>query len=221
MDEQQVAPPDAESPIVPAAAPPSEQAPPATQDGTPQTDANLLRAFTQSQQKLSAVAAALGLPKSSSSEQLTAAINERRRVLAEADAQLDTDPRLAARAAELRAREDRIATQQYGDSAALAATLLDAARGATSILELAEIVDTALIERAATRFAGATPAQAGGSPQPQPDTAAPQAPERNLFTEGGRLPGNVGMFDPEVTATRGEGASAWFKKLGEKVPSLR
>ena len=140
-------------------------------------------AFTQSQQKLSAVAAALGIAKTSTSEQFVAAINERKRVLAQADAEIEQDPRLAARAADLRAREERIAQQQYGESAALAATLVDAARGATSLLELAEIVDQALIENASRRFAGAAPAaqpQEGSQPQ------ANGARERNLI---GQMPG--------------------------------
>ena len=89
MDESQIAPADQPQQPTPVAPPPPEQAVPTpATDAAPATDAGLMRAFTQSQQKLSAVAAALGISKASSQEQFLAAIADRRQAMAAADADL-------------------------------------------------------------------------------------------------------------------------------------
>lgn len=177
-----------------------------------------MRAFTQGQQKLSAVASALGISKTSTSEQFIAAINERRQALAAADAELESDPRLAAQAANLRAREERIARQQYGASADLTATLLDAVRSGSGLLEITELVDQHVIEAAAARFAGVSPAPAGGTPAPQQQTPQGQAPERRLDME--QPNGSAGMYTPDITPDRGAGPEGFFKQLAQKVPGL-
>lgn len=219
MDEPQTPPSDQPQQTAPVAPPPPEQAAPTpATDAAPATDAGLMRAFTQSQQKLSAVASALGIAKTSSQEQFLAAINDRRQAIATADAELETDPRLAARAAAIRAREEQLARQQYGASADLTATLLDAARAGTGLLELTELVDQRVIEAAAARFAG-SPAQAGGTPEPQPQTPQGQAPERRLDME---VPnGSAGMFTPDITPDRATGPQGYFAQLAQKVPQLR
>ena len=221
MDETTQNAPPVESPSTPsAAAPPPEQAQPASAGGAAQTtDAGLLRAFTQSSQKLAAVATALGIPKTSSQEQFLAAINDRRQVMAQADAELETDPRLAAQAATLRAREERIARQQYGASADLTATLLDAVRSGSGLLEITELVDQHVIEAAAARFNGASPAPAGGTPEPEPPTPQGQAPERRLDME---VPnGSAGMYTPDIAPDRVAGPQGYFAQLAQKVPALR
>lgn len=224
MDETQAAPPADPQQPVEAAPPAAEQAQQTTAPETPTTDAGLMRAYTQATQKLSAVASALGIAKTSTPEQFVAAINERRQAIAMADAELEQDPRLAAQAAALRAREERFARQTYGASADLASTLMEAARAGGGILELAEIVDQAVIEAAASRFAGATPAPAGGSPAPAPQVPPgvlpQQAPERTLAMDDAR--GNAGMFVPGITPDREKGPGEFFKNLREKVnPALR
>lgn len=206
MDEPQTPPvesPEQQQPV--STAPPPEQAPltAAAEQQLATIDPRFFAAYTQSQQKLSAVAAALGIPKTSSAEQMVAAINERKRVIAQADADLEADPRLAAQAAQLRAREERIAQQQYGESAALAQTLIEAARGGSSLLELSEIVDQALTERAASRFAGAAPAQQEGT-QPQ----ATGARERNLIGQMPAVPAGTQGSQPKA-----DGPTGFFQNL--------
>ena len=62
----------------PVTAPPPEQAP-TTAVADPAVDvASLQRAYTQTSQKLAAVAAALGIPKTSTPDQFVAAITARR-----------------------------------------------------------------------------------------------------------------------------------------------
>jgi hypothetical protein len=229
MDETQVAPPvmtpEPQQPV--AAAPPSEQAPPDTQaeQQLATIDPRFFAAYTQGQQKLAAVASALGISRTSTSEQFITAITARRQAAAAEEDELTQDPRIARRLAEMRAHEERMAQQQFGDTAALAATLLEQARSAPSILEFSALVDAALIEKAASRFAGATPAPAGGSPQPQQAPLPQQppqqgtAPERDLI--GGVPPSNLGMFDPEITPDRSRGPQGFFAELGKKLPGLR
>lgn len=222
MDETQVAPPVTPEPQQPVGtAPPPEQGEPtqAAEQQLATIDPRFFAAYTQGQQKLSAVAAALGISKTSTAEQFVSAITARRQAAAAEEDELSQDPRVAARLAQLRAHEERMAQQQFGESAALAATLLDASRSTTSVLELAAIVDQALIEKAAIRFAGATPAPAGGSPQPQPQQPqqpAPQgaAPERGLVGDVPR--GSDGMFDPGVVPDRKRGPEGFFRDLKER-----
>ena len=177
-----------------------------------------MRAFTQGQQKISAIAQALGISKTATSEQFVAAINERKQALAAADAELESDPRLAAQAASLRAREERIARQQYGASADLTATLLDAVRSGSGLLEITELVDQHVIEAAAARFAGVSPAPAGGTPEPQPTTPQGQAPERRLDME--QPNGSAGMYTPDITPDRAAGPQGYFAQLQKKIPGL-
>lgn len=232
MDETQVAPTEVTNdPQQPVTAPPPEQAPTTTAaptEASATSDKALLAAYTQSQQRLSAVATALGIPKTSTPEQFVAAISARRQALTDADDELEQDPRLAARAAALRAREQAIAKQTYGDVADLTVTLTEAVRGGTSILELTEIVSQHVIEAAAARFGGA-PAQAGGSPAPQqapqqPQVSTPeqaiaqQAPERDLDAE---YRGNAGMFDPGIQPDRAKGPAGFFDQvMGRVSPRL-
>ncbi len=178
-----------------------------------------MRAYTQGQQKLSAVATALGISKTSTVEQFAAAINARRQALASADEELDADPRLAQQRANLRAREQIIARAQYGDTADLAETLLQAASGGSGILELAEIVDGYVIEAATKRFGAVTPEGAGPAAPQVPQQAPPQAPERALMMEAPR--GNDGMYDPGITPDREKGPAGFFEALAQKVPALR
>lgn len=223
MDETPQTPPvDPQQPVT--AAPPPEQAQLTTAPEVPTTDAGLLKAFTQKSQTLSAVASALGIAKTSTPEQFVEAISARRQAIAVADAELEQDPRLAAQAAALRAREERFARQTYGASADLATTLMEAARSGGSLIELAEIVDQHVIEAAASRFAGATPAPAGGSPAPAPQVPPgvlpQQAPERALVMDDAS--GGAGMYQAGITPDRAKGPGEFFKNLREKVnPALR
>lgn len=221
MDEQD-APPAETTPQPVAATPaPPEQPPTTAPAEAPATDRALLAAFTQKSQTLSAVATALGLAKTSTTDQFLAAITDlkARSQRSQADAELEADPRLAAQAAALRAREATIARQQFGETADLAATLLDAARSGASFIEVTEIVNEAVLTVAASRFAGASPAQAGGTPAPQVAPEVPQqAPERQLI---GEIPGapqrgtrDLG-FKPEQGDTRG-----YFAQLMARIPGL-
>lgn len=227
MDESTVAPPDQpEQQPAATAAPPPEQAPLAATDEQrlQQADPRFYRAYTQGQQKLSAVASALGVSKEATVEQFVAAISERRQALVEADRALEADPRLAAQVASLRAREEAIARSQYPEASSLALTMMDAVKGASSLIEVSQVVEQMLMERDAHRLGGAAPATAGGSPQPQPgQPAQPAQPpaERQLMGDMGRLPGNVGMWSEEVSATREDGSAGYFRKLGEKIAALR
>lgn len=212
MDETQVAPPVETQPPQPVAPPPPEQAPQtqAPTDAQLAADAGFMRSYTQSQQKLSAVAAALGIPKTSTADQFTAAIAARRQALAAADDELESNPALAARAAAIREREVQVARAQYGQSADLAITLYEAARAGTGPLDLAAIVEQHVIEAAASRFTGAAPAPAAGGPT-QPAAQAGTAPERELI--GGGFERTDSGLAPSITPDREAGPSGWFKNL--------
>lgn len=212
MDETQAAPPtDSQQPVAP---PPTEQAAPTTAP-EPGQDPNLLRAFTQGQQKLSSILGFLGLPKTATAEQVISAIDTRRKALVAADDELSSDPRVAQRQAALDQRERTIAKQQFGDSADLTATIIESLRAGGSILELTEIVDTHVLEAAARKYGG-SPAQAGGAPdaQAQAQATPQQAPERELDME---YRGNAGMRDPGITPDRSAGPVGFFKDLRAKA----
>lgn len=221
MDEQDA--PPAETTPQPVAAPPAppEQAPTTAPEAAPTTDAGLLRAFTQKSQTLSAVATALEIPKTASLDQFVTAITtlKARTARAAEETEIEADPRLAAQAQRLRAREEAIARQQYGEAADLAANLLDAVRSGSSILEVAELVNEAVLSAAASRFAGASPAQAGGTPAPQTQAPEPvqQAPERQLMGDlGGASPRGR---DLGIKPERGDTAG-YFAQLMAKIPGL-
>ncbi len=222
MDETQVAPPVTPEPTQPvAAAPPPEQGAPtqADEQKLATVDPRFFAAYTQGQQKLAAVATALGISKTSSAEQFTAAITARRQVAEAEEEELNRDPRIAARMAAIRAREEQMAQAQYGESAVIAATLLEQGRNA-SLIDLASLVDQAVIAAAASRFGGAAPAQAGGTqPQPQATQQQPapqgQAPERQLIGDVPR--GNDGMFDPGIAPDRDRGPSGYFADVFKKL----
>lgn len=213
MDESPVT-PSVESQEPLASAPPPEQARTAQAAESPTTDAGLMRAYTQGQQKLAAVASALGISKTSTVEQFSAAINARRQTLAQADMELEQDPRLAEQAAKLRAREEHLARAQYGASADLAVTLMEAARSGAGALELTEIVDGYVIEAAASRFAGVPQGQPQQQAQP-PQGQQARAPERDLMMEAPR--GNSGMFDPGIAPDRDKGPAGFFTDLMAKL----
>lgn len=222
MDEQDA--PPATATTEPVAAPPAppEQAPTTAPEAAQTTDRALLAAFTQRSQTLSAVASALGISKTSTSDQFVAAISDlkARSQRTQAETEIESDPRLATQVAQLRAREATLARQQYGEAADLAATLLDAVRSGASILEVTEVVNEAVLTAAATRFAGASPAPAGGTPAPEAQAPAPvpqQAPERQLLGEipGGQPRGRDLGFKPEPGDTAG-----YFQKLQKLIPGL-
>lgn len=215
MDEtQSTTPVETQQPVT---APPPEQAP-TTAVADPAVDvASLQRAYTQTSQKLAAVAAALGIPKTSTSDQFVAAITTRRQADAAADAAIQTDPRLAAQAAALAAREERLVRTQYGATADLALSLRDAVAGGGSLVDIVQLVDEAMADRMASRSSAAAPVAAPAAPQ----AAAPSAPapvERSLMAEPPR--GNTGMVDPGITPDREAGPEGFFKSLAQKVPAL-
>lgn len=220
MDDTQVADPAVPAPT-PVAAPPAppEQAPTAATEPT-SADASLQRAYTQTSQKLAAVAAALNIPKTSTAEQFVAAINARRQTLAAADSELESNPELARRAAELQAREEKLVRAQYGESADLALTLRDAAAQGIGLVDLVQLVEEHLADRVASR-ASAAPAPAGGpaaAPQASPPQQAAPAPERTLMADVPR--GNERMFTPPVTPEPGEGPESFMRRLIGAVPAL-
>lgn len=179
-------------------------------------------AFTQSQQKLSAVAAALGIPKTSTAEQFVAAITARRQAIVEEEDELAKDPRVAARLAQVRQAEERIVQQQYPEASVVAAAVMDAAKGAGSFMDLAEIVNTAIYE-AAARVSGATPAQAAGGAQPSApqQPVAPTAPPPERRFTGESMPrGGDGMFDPGITREQARTPEGFFQQLRQRVPGL-
>ena len=219
MDETQVPPVEPTQPATPPPTP--EQAAPATAPEAPREDPNLLRAYTQGQQKLASILAKLSLPKTASAEQILAAIDARQQALASADEDLDTDPRLAAQRARLQQREAQLARQTYGDTVDLTTSLIEAIKGSSGILEATEIVDQYVLDAAAKRFGGEAPAPAGGpapSQQQAQAAAQPQAPERELDME---YRSNRGMYDPKIQPDRSAGPQDFFRKLAEKVPALR
>lgn len=178
-------------------------------------------AFTQSQQKLSAVAAALGIPKTSTAEQFVAAITARRQAIVEEEDELAKDPRVAARLAQVRQAEERIVQQQYPEASVVAAAVMDAAKGAGSFMDLAEIVNTAIYE-AAARVSGATPATAGGAqPSAPQQPVAPTAPPPERRFTGESMPrGGDGMFDPGITREQASTPEGFFQQLRQRVPGL-
>lgn len=187
MDESQVAPPVASpEPQQPVdGGPPPEQAPltQAAEQQLATIDPRFFAAYTQGQQKISAIASALGISKTSSAEQFIAAITARQQAAAAEEDELAKDPRYAARLAQLRAHEERMAQQQFGDAAAIAATILETPRGSLSLIQLSELIDQALTDKAAARFAGANPAPAGGTQPQQPQPSQGGDRERNLIGE--------------------------------------
>lgn len=216
MDEQQTPPavPEATQPVA-QSAPPEQPTP--TTDAAPTTDAGLLAAYTQSQQKLSAVARHLGINhKISSAEQFIAAIDARRASAAAEDDAILSDPVAARRRAELDERERRAALRDFKASADLADTLVTAMRGGGGFYEIAALVDQHVIEAAATRFPGAAPAPAGGPPAPQqaPSGQPQQAPERRLMADVPR--GGDGLRDPGIVPDREAGPEGWYRKLFQR-----
>lgn len=218
MDDTQVAPPAAPPQPDPVAAPPPEQAP--TSDPAPGSDAygSLQRAYTQVSQKNAAIAAALGIPKTSTTEQFVNAISARRQTLAQADADLASDPRLAAQMAELRAREERLVRQQYGDAADLALNLRDAVASSASLLDIVALVDEHLADRVASRMsaASAPAATPAVSPQAAPQTAP--VPERQLPVEFTRTENGV---NPGITPDREKGPAGYMSELIRRIPALQ
>lgn len=209
MDESQVAPPVAspepQQPVA-TAPPPQEQAPldQAAEQQLATIDPRFFAAYTQGQQRISAIASALGISKNSTAEQFITAITARQQAAAAEEDELSKDPRYAARLAQLRAHEERMAQQQYGDAAAIAATILETPRGSLSLIQLSELIDQALIEKAASRFAGANPAPAGGT---QPQAQAPER-ERNLIGDLGR-----GSGAPPASEERASSPQDFFARL--------
>ena len=178
-------------------------------------------AFTQSQQKLSAVASALGIPKTSTAEQFVAAITARRKALVEEEAELAQDPRVAAAIARARQHEERFVQQQYPEASVIALAVLDAAKGTGSLTDLAEIVNTALYEAAAKVAIGANPAPAGGTQPSQPQQPAQAAPPPERRFLGESLPrGGDGMFDPGITRDQAKTPEGFFQQLRQRVPGL-
>lgn len=212
MDESQVAPPVAspeqQQPV--ASAPPPEQGQPtqAAEQQLAAIDPRFFAAYTQGQQKLSAIAAALGISKTSSTEQFITAVNARQQAAAAEEDELMKDPRYAQRFAALRQHEEQLAQQRFGDSAAIAAMILENGRN-VSLMQLSELVDQALTDKAAARFAGASPASAGGT-QPQADQP-PQAGdrERNLIGEMQRGAGGT-----PTPAGKPDTPASFFERLG-------
>lgn len=216
MDEQDV--PETTGPSEPAAAPPPEQAS-ATAQFTPEQYGSLQRAYTQVTQKQAAIAAALGIPKSSSAEQFISAIQARAAQAAASDDAIQSDPRLAAMYADIRAREERVVRQQYGASADLALTLRDAA-ATMSLTDLAQLVDEQIADRVASRAGAPTAPAATAAAAPQ--AAAPQAPpvpERSLMGDVPR--GTERMYDPGVQPEAGDTPESWAARLIGRVPLLQ
>lgn len=213
MDEPQIAPvesPEQQQPV--GQAPPPEQAPltQAAEQQLATIDPRFFAAYTQGQQKLAAVASALGISKTSTAEQFVAAITARQQAAVAEEDELLKDPRLAARMQQLRAHEERMAQQQYGDAAAIAATILEQ-RSTLSLLELSALVDQALTDKAAARFAGASPAPAGGTPQP---------PEQQPTQGGVRERGLIGEMQrtgaggtPTAQPPRADNPVSFFENL--------
>lgn len=187
MDESQVAPPvtSPEQPQPVDGGPPPEQAPltQAAEQQLATIDPRFFAAYTQGQQKLSAIASALGISKNSTAEQFITAISARQQAAAAEEDELLKDPRYAGRIRELRAHEERMAQQQFGDAAAIAATLLETPRGSLSLIQLSELIDQALTDKAAARFAGANPAPAGGTQPQQAGASQGGERERGLIAE--------------------------------------
>lgn len=173
MDEPQIAPVETPEQQQPVGAPPPEQAQPdqAAEQQLATIDPRFFAAYTQGQQKLAAVASALGISKTSTAEQFVAAITARQQAAIAEEDELAKDPRYAQRIAALRQHEERLAQERFGDAAAIAATLLEQGPR-MSLMELSTLVDQALTDKAAARFAGASPAPAGGTPQPQQQEAS-------------------------------------------------
>lgn len=212
MDEQQVAPPVAspeqQQPV--EQAPPQEQAPltQAAEQQLATIDPRFFAAYTQGQQKISAIASALGISKASSIEQFMTAIAARQQAAAAEEDELIKDPRYARRLADLRAHEERMAQQQFGDAAAIAATILETPRGSLSLIQLSELIDQALTDKAAARFAGANPAPAGGTQPQQAQASQGGERERNLI---GDL--NRGSGAPPANTERASSPTAFFERM--------
>lgn len=167
---------DVQQPTAPAETPPPEQTPPAPPAVAPVDVAALQAWATQSSQRASAIAAALGISKDATVEQVQARI-------AQLSAKPDepSDPRLAAREQQLVERERNNLIRVFGQNAVDALALADEAR---TLADQEEIVTrfNAAVDRAVAARTSAAPQTP--APTPTPEQAVPPEARLDLDVPG-------------------------------------